>query len=200
FVPLSASSRSIHRGAVNDLSVFHLGDRSHVLVAGDGGMCMSCWERDESVENTDAASALPSTALVDLVTADCVGSGYVKILLSLDHRYVVALSELGSLDVYDRSTLTLVFRYSQIDIDDFSLLAPGSSGLENTRQSASVLVALISKPVLANEEDASDSDEDIAEEEEGELCRRLLVVSLPTMEVAYSMDVSLWCWLAHDTR
>ncbi|KAJ2516968.1 hypothetical protein H4217_004253 [Coemansia sp. RSA 1939] len=197
FVPLSASSRSIHRGAVNDLSVFHLGDRSHVLVAGDGGMCMSCWERDESAEDDDAASALPSTTLVDLVTADCVGSGYVKILLSLDHRYVVALSERGSLDVYDRSTLTLVFRYSEIDIDDFSLLAPGSSGLENTRQSASVLVALISKPVLANEEDASDSEEEISEEE---LCRRLLVVSLPTMEVAYSMDVSLWCWLAHDTR
>ncbi|KAJ1765579.1 hypothetical protein IW140_003140 [Coemansia sp. RSA 1813] len=194
FVSLVASKRSIHNGGVNGLSVFHSHDRSHIVVAGDGDACMSCWER---VESTEKGEALSPTKLVDIVTTDCsgFGAGYSKILLSLDHRYIVALSEHGTLDVYECSTLTLVFRYSEIDIDDFSLLAPGSSNSKSTPPT-SILVALISKPVLLNEEDASDS-EDPSEEA---LCRRLLVVSLPTANVIYSMDVSEWSWLAHDTR
>ncbi|KAJ1894977.1 hypothetical protein LPJ81_005059, partial [Coemansia sp. IMI 209127] len=192
FVTLVASKRSIHQSGVNGLSLFHSHDRSHIVVAGDGDACMSCWER---AENSGASEALPSTSLVDIVTADCAGSGYIKILLSLDHRYIVALSEHGALDVYECSTLTLVFRYSEVEIDDFSLLAPGSSNSKSSPQT-SILVALITKPVLLSDDDASDGEYPADES----LCRRLLVVSLPTAEVIYSMDVSEWSWLAHDAR
>ncbi|KAJ2547130.1 hypothetical protein EV175_005343, partial [Coemansia sp. RSA 1933] len=193
FVTLAASKRHIHQDGVNGLSVFHSHNRSHIVVAGNGDACMSCWERADSTSTS--GGALSPTSLVDMVTVDCAGSGYVKILLSLDHRYIVALSERGMLDVYECSTLTLVFRYSEVDIDDFSLLAPGSSNSQSS-PSTSILVALISKPVLLSDKEESD-DEDCADQT---LCRRMLVVSLPTADVIYSMDVSEWSWLAYDTR
>ncbi|KAI9504956.1 rough deal protein C-terminal region-domain-containing protein [Coemansia spiralis] len=202
FVSLFASKRAIHHGGVDGLSVFYSQNKSHIVVAGNGSACMSCWERTESIsDNTDTKDRLPSTQLADLVTTECSGSGYTKILLSLDHRYLVALSENGSLDVYECSTLTLVFRYDDVVVDDFSVLAPGTSN-SGSSPPTSILVAIITKPIQASEGsgcEASDNDSD-KDTDDDALCRRLLVISLPAMELIYSMDVSVWCWFAHDAR
>ncbi|KAJ2816336.1 hypothetical protein FBU31_006616, partial [Coemansia sp. 'formosensis'] len=150
-------------------------------------------------ENDDIQRASTATQLADMVSFECSGSGYTKVALSLDQRYLVALSKSGALDVYERLTLTLVFRYTETLIDDFGLLAPSSTKVE-AFSPTSILLAAISKPVSLNSErDDISGDSDIDDEGE-DRCRRLLVISLPSMEVIYSMDVSVWSWLANDIR
>ncbi|KAJ2492558.1 hypothetical protein IWW37_001313 [Coemansia sp. RSA 2050] len=197
FASLSFSDRPIHSGGIGGVSLTHSNGSSHVVVVGSGDACMSCWCRKECSEldgeDGDGQRVLAATQLADIVSLECSGSGYVKVALSLDQRYLVALSKSGSLDVYERLTLTLVFRYIDTLIDDFSLLAPGSTKAEALSPS-SILLAAISKPVpLGLEHDDSEDDDE-------DLCRRLLVISLPSMEVVYSMDASIWSWLAHDIR
>ncbi|KAJ2747383.1 hypothetical protein GGI20_000521 [Coemansia sp. BCRC 34301] len=206
FATLSLSGRMVHSEGIGGVSVTHSNGSSHVAIAGSGDACMSCWRRVERLEpgaddDDDTRQVSMSTRLVDMVSLECSGSGYVKIALSLDQRYLVALSKCGTLDVYERLTLTLVFRYTETPIDDFSLLAPGSATAEKLAP-ASILLAAISKPVLlSSERDANDCAEpEDSDGEDGDRCRRLLVISLPSMELIYSMDVSVWSWFAHDIR
>ncbi|KAJ2352943.1 hypothetical protein GGH92_000962, partial [Coemansia sp. RSA 2673] len=204
FASLSSSGRLIHSSGIGGVSVMHSNGSSHVVIVGSGDACMSCWRREErpesDSENDNEQGTSMATRLADIVSFECSGSGYAKVALSLDQRYLVALSKSGSLDVYERLTLTLVFRYTEMDIDDFSLLAPGSTKAE-ALSPTSILLAAISKPVLlkSGHDDGFDND-DTDDDEDGDRGRKLLVISLPSMEVIYSMDAPVWSWLAHDIR
>ncbi|KAI8322272.1 hypothetical protein GQ54DRAFT_297499 [Martensiomyces pterosporus] len=203
FVSLTAGKRAIHADDISGLAVAYSENQSSIIVSGSGSASMSRWMRSESSIGKPGQEPLHPTRLADLVSTECSGSGYVKMRLSLDHRYLVALNEQGTLDVYESSTLTLVFRYSKVPIDDFSLVAPSSS---NTSEVAptSIMVAAISKPVSLSdnedgEEDIGNGDDD-DDDDDDNLCRKLVVVSLPSMDLVYTMDVSVWTWLANDTR
>ncbi|KAJ2870062.1 hypothetical protein GGH93_005857 [Coemansia aciculifera] len=204
FASLSSSGRLIHASSIGGVSVMHANGSSHVVIVGSGDACMSCWRREEhsepDSENDNAQGASMATRLADIVSFECSGSGYAKVALSLDQRYLVALSKSGSLDVYERLTLTLVFRYTEMLIDDFSLLAPGSTNSE-ALSPTSILLAAISKPVLLKSEQEDDFDNnDTDDDESGDRGRKLVVISLPSMEVIYSMNAPVWSWLAHDIR
>ncbi|KAJ1945676.1 hypothetical protein EC988_005703, partial [Linderina pennispora] len=196
FVSLSVCGRSVHGGGISSMVVSHEKTESRIDISGSGGASMSSWKRSEADAATEEAR---TTHLVDLVSEQCSGSAYIKMLVSLDQRYLVALSEHGSLDIYERSTLTPVFRYTDTLVDDFSLLGPSNSTPESARSPASLLVVAVSKPVpVSSHEYEDDSDGDAGNLREQ--CRRLFVVSLPQMETIYAMDVSLWTWLATDIR
>ncbi|KAJ1962487.1 hypothetical protein GGI12_002617, partial [Dipsacomyces acuminosporus] len=193
FASLSAGKRMLHADNIGGLAVSYSEAQSSVIVAGSGSTCMSRWTRTESPGHEDGQGPPHATCLADIVSNECSGSGYVKIRLSLDQRYLLALSEHGTLDIYETSTLTLVFRYSDIPIDDFGVVAPSSASSSSIAPAAITFVA-ISKPVPSNVDGDEDGDE------EDELCRKLVVVSLPSMDLLYTMDVSLWSWLANDIR
>ncbi|KAJ2739626.1 hypothetical protein H4R23_000324 [Coemansia sp. Cherry 401B] len=185
FVQLRENGRLVHDGGITGLAAFHARDHSLVFVSGGGSASLSCWQRIHGA----------STNLADVVSLECSGSEYTKVRLSPDQRYVVALSVQGSLDVYERSTLTRVFRYADVDIADFGLALPP----QPSSTDSSILVTAISNPIYS-QSDGDDSDGDGGDDDSGEAHRKLLVVGLPGMEVLYSMDVSAWSWLAQDTR
>ncbi|KAJ2161899.1 hypothetical protein GGF46_001090 [Coemansia sp. RSA 552] len=184
---LHAGKQLLHGGGISGLALFHTRGHSLLFVSGSGDASLSCWRRDE---NQVSGNAPATTQLADVVTSECAGSGYTKIQLSLDQRHLVALSEHGVLDVYELSTLTLVFRYLDVAIDDFGL-SISSASHSSSSASLSMLVVALSKPIYP----PSDSDHD-----EDDACRKLLVFELPSMATTYSMDVSAWSWLAQDTR
>ncbi|KAJ2380097.1 hypothetical protein GGI05_006417, partial [Coemansia sp. RSA 2603] len=85
-----------------------------VLVAGGGRASLSRWQ----AEGKGGALRL----------ADAVAGGaYVRVEASADGRYAVALDDAGHVDVYERRTLTRVFRLAA-GASDFSLL-PRRTGL-----------------------------------------------------------------------
>ncbi|KAJ2005491.1 hypothetical protein H4R26_001914, partial [Coemansia thaxteri] len=206
FIGLNLGKRQIHAGGVGGLATVHSRGSSHIVLAGSGDACLSCWLRTEPAADShnDSQPVQTPTRLTDVVSLECSGSGYVKILPSLDQRHLVALSKHGSLDVYERLTLTIVFRYTGALVDDFYLLAPGTTK-EGLRVPGSIVVAAISKPALQHPEHESSRSTDeysvsVDGSDDEDLCRKLLVISLPSTEIIYSMDVSLWSWLAHDVR
>ncbi|KAJ2616940.1 hypothetical protein H4S08_000538 [Coemansia sp. RSA 1365] len=179
-VPLSVAGRQIHTEGITGLAVTQAMEHSLVIVSGRGNASLSSWRR---------AAGGVATELADAVTAENAGMGYTGVQVTGDQRYVVALSEDGELDVYERTTLTRVFRYTDMALDDFDV----SGG-----HSAATIVLGISKPI------ADDSDsEHSADFDEGDLNgwhRRLVIVRLPEMKVEYSMATSAWSWLVSNSR
>ncbi|KAJ2358755.1 hypothetical protein GGF43_000606 [Coemansia sp. RSA 2618] len=160
------SVETVRLGAqVTDVAAFHAHDYSLLFASGGGsGASLSSWRRNGG-----------ATRLADAVSGECVGAAYTRVRVSGDGRFVVALGTQGVLDVYERATLTRVFRYAEVTIDDFGLLGGGG-----------MTVVALSTPTYA------DGD--------GDACRRLVVVALPSMAVRYAMDAAPHSWLAQDTR
>ncbi|KAJ2768407.1 hypothetical protein IWQ56_002951, partial [Coemansia nantahalensis] len=187
-VALQAAKRAVHQGGVTGLAMFHARSHSLLFASGCGDGCLSCWRRAEPGGGSP-------TRLADIVTSESAGAGYSRIQLSLDGRYLVALSTHGWIDVYERSTLTRVFRYADAAFDDFGLLAPPDA------DSAAMLVVAISRPHCGGSDGSDGGSEDDDDDGMTGLARRKLVVlSLPAMEVVYSMATSAWSWLARDSR
>ncbi|PIA14304.1 hypothetical protein COEREDRAFT_10501 [Coemansia reversa NRRL 1564] len=179
-VPLSAAGWQIHNEGITGLAVTQEMEHSLVIVSGRGNASLSSWRR---------AAGGTATELADAVAAESGGIGYTGVQVTGDQRYVVALSENGELDVYERTTLTRVFRYTDMALDDFEV----SGG-----HSAAAVVVGISKPI------ADDSDSEQFADYDGEdwngWHRRLVVVGLPEMTMEYSMAISAWSWLVSDSR
>ncbi|KAJ1750963.1 hypothetical protein LPJ79_002453 [Coemansia sp. RSA 1821] len=164
---LQANGSMVHGDNVAGLAV-HAHGKAQVLVAGSGSASLSCWQNVGG-----------STKLVDAVSAECAGGEYVRIRLTADGRYLVALSTGGTLDIYERATLTLVFRYTACEVEDFTL----TDGPQGFNVQAAVMVAAIVQ-------DHPDNDS-----ENGQ--RQLMLIALPCMEVLWTRDTAELSWLAY---
>ncbi|KAJ2795581.1 hypothetical protein H4R20_005832, partial [Coemansia guatemalensis] len=111
-VALAAAGRQIHAERITGLAVMQTAEHSLMVVSGSGDASLSSWRR---------AAGGTATGLADAVTEESAGTGYAGVQVTGDQRYVVALSEHGALDVYERTTLTRVFRYEDMALDDFSV-------------------------------------------------------------------------------
>ncbi|KAJ2080670.1 hypothetical protein H4R24_002907 [Coemansia sp. RSA 988] len=180
-VALATADRQMHAGGITGLAVMQTAEHSLVVVSGSGDASLSSWRR---------AAGGAATGLADAVTEESAGTGYTGVQVTGDQRYVVALSEHGVLDVYERTTLTRVFRYEDMALDDFSVLGG--------RGSAEATVVGISKPI-ADDSDAEQTADGCGGDRDG-WHRRLVVVGLPQVAVEYTMVTSAWSWLANDSR
>ncbi|KAJ1723734.1 hypothetical protein LPJ53_001959 [Coemansia erecta] len=120
----------------------------------EGAAALSSWQ-------VGAGGAL---RLADAVGLAGGGGGYVRVEASHDGRHAVALGPAGRLDVYERRTLTRVFRFGA-GVADFALLPAPGAGLR-----AAVVVS-------------ADGDGDGASDE-------LLVVDLPGGRARHALDVA----------
>ncbi|KAJ2454421.1 hypothetical protein EV183_001547 [Coemansia sp. RSA 2336] len=164
---LQAKGAMVHGDNVAGLAV-HAHGNAQVLVAGNGSASLSCWQ-----------NAGGSTKLVDAVSAECAGGEYVRIRLTADGRYLVALSTSGTLDIYERATLTLVFRYTACEVEDFTL----TDGPQGCNVQAAVMVAAI---VQNYPDDDSENGQ-----------RQLMLIALPSMEVLWARNTAELSWLAY---
>ncbi|KAJ2726680.1 hypothetical protein GGI07_000403 [Coemansia sp. Benny D115] len=156
----SKKPQELHGDGVADVAMIHGGhsELGQTIVAGGGLFSLSCW-----------LSTPDGLKLQDAVNLDCAGANYIRTQVSFDGHYLVALSHTGQLDVYERTTLTRIFRYSldsDGEITDFGLVSIRSSPLR---------VA-----VVVNQRGA----------------QQLRVVDLPSCTTVYAMDIARHSWLA----
>ncbi|KAJ1890702.1 hypothetical protein LPJ66_007321, partial [Kickxella alabastrina] len=151
-----ADGSALHAGGVGDVAVVA---GSGVAVAGSGAGALSSWH----------AAAPGGLRLSDAVGAACTGGeGYARVQASADGRHVAALSHGGALDVYERTTLTRVFRYGAGVLGFTTVAAPG----------AQLRVAVLERGGG------------------GGGGTRLSVVELPSRRVVHAMRVARRSWLA----
>ncbi|KAJ1892031.1 hypothetical protein LPJ66_006587, partial [Kickxella alabastrina] len=150
-----ADGSALHAGGVGDVAVVA---GSGVAVAGSGAGALSSWH----------AAAPGGLRLSDAVGAACTGGeGYARVQASADGRHVAALSHGGALDIYERTTLTRVFRYGASVLGFTTVAAPG----------AQLRVAVLERSA-------------------GGDGARLSVVELPSRRVVHAMRVARRSWLA----
>ncbi|KAJ2707305.1 hypothetical protein FB645_000816 [Coemansia sp. IMI 203386] len=157
---------SLHSDGVSSVAVVPARESTQAIVAGSGAASLSSWLCTANGDSDDYVSKM---GLSDAVSAECAGSEYTHVQVSANGRYALALSRSGMLDVYERLTLTRVFRYSEAPVADFGIVTSRAAHLR--------IAAIVSE---ADDEDSA----------------QLIIVDLPSGNVIYSMDVAKGTWLA----
>ncbi|KAJ2853626.1 hypothetical protein J3B02_003058, partial [Coemansia erecta] len=168
------SGISLHGNGVSSVAVIPARGSTQAVVAGSGTASLSSWICTANKDSCNTGSRL---CLSDAVSAECAGSEYIHAQASADGRYVLALSRSGMLDVYERLTLTRIFRYSEVPVIDFGIVTARASHLR---------VAVIVNEIEA---EVDDEDDDSAQ---------LLIIDLPSGSAIYSMDVARGTRLARE--
>ncbi|XP_074632538.1 kinetochore-associated protein 1-like [Acropora palmata] len=164
----SVDVRALHQEEVKGFTIGSVWDVPALITYGDGDAAIAVWTRQQHS---------------GITLADCIssyilgGSGVEKVTASSNGHFLVVLDDKNMLSLWNVASLTMVAFWSHLSVDDFLLLAsssiqtPGASRMDDDHK----LVVLTS----ANAE-----------------AHYLQVYSFPSMKQMYSLEVSLFSFLA----
>ncbi|NWI91700.1 KNTC1 protein, partial [Pitta sordida] len=149
-----------HRLGCQQLVVSSSTDKIQLVLGGRGASVLSRWE----VDTTSALVALQSVAESNLLE----GAAKLQVLDNL----LFVLDTENNLSMWDVSSLTLIWDWPSIQVEEFLLTSESDSSQVMREGLASVKLIILTRP-------------------DNKQLRSLLVFALPTMQLLYSLQVSV---------